>query len=91
MQPHPPPQAIKVFEEVAWSDALRLDWNLRPGDIQLLSNHTCLHSREGFVDDPQVGRGGIGCGFLCVCVCPLRPGLRVYGPSSIPLCRGAQA
>ncbi|KAL4447780.1 hypothetical protein ABPG75_004999 [Micractinium tetrahymenae] len=46
-------EAIKVFEEVAWSDALRLDWNLRPGDVQLLSNHTCLHSREGFVDDPQ--------------------------------------
>ena len=49
-------EAIKVFEDVAWSDALRLDWQLRPGDVQLLSNHTCLHSREGFVDDPEVGR-----------------------------------
>lgn len=46
-------EAIKVFEEVAWSDSLRLDWNLRPGEVQLLSNHVCLHSREGFVDDPQ--------------------------------------
>ncbi|PSC69343.1 26S protease regulatory subunit 8-like protein A [Micractinium conductrix] len=46
-------EAIKVFEEVAWSDELRLDWNLRPGEIQLLSNHTCLHSREGFRDDLQ--------------------------------------
>ena len=50
--PHPP-QAIKVFEELAWSDELMLSWQLRPGDIQLLSNHTCLHSREAFVDDPQ--------------------------------------
>lgn len=46
-------EAIKVFEELAWSDELRLDWNLRPGDVQLLSNHTCLHSRAGFVDDPR--------------------------------------
>ncbi|KAI3425042.1 hypothetical protein D9Q98_008420 [Chlorella vulgaris] len=45
-------EAIKVFEDFAWSDSLRLDWQLRPGDVQLLSNHTCLHSREGFVDHP---------------------------------------
>jgi hypothetical protein len=45
-------EAIKVFEDFAWSDRLRLDWQLRPGDIQLLSNHTCLHSREGFRDHP---------------------------------------
>jgi hypothetical protein len=32
----------QVFEDFAWSDKLRLDWQLRPGDIQLLSNHTCL-------------------------------------------------
>lgn len=41
-----------MFEDFAWSDSLRLDWQLRPGDVQLLSNHTCLHSREGFVDHP---------------------------------------
>ena len=68
-------QAIKVFEEVAWSDELRLDWNLRPGEIQLLSNHTCLHSREGFRDDLQVGwgwgGGGVGVGARCAerCMC----------------------
>ena len=68
-------QAIKVFEEVAWSDELRLDWNLRPGEIQLLSNHTCLHSREGFRDDLQVGTGwgggGVGVGARCAerCMC----------------------
>lgn len=46
-------EAIKVFEEVALSPELRLDWVLRPGDVQLLSNHTALHSRQGFADDPQ--------------------------------------
>lgn len=44
-----------MFEEIALSPELRLDWVLRPGDVQLLSNHTALHSRQGFADDPQVG------------------------------------
>lgn len=61
-----PPQAIKVFEELALSDDLRLDWVLRPGDVQLLSNHVALHSRQGFMDDPQArrvaGEGGRSAG-----------------------------
>lgn len=34
------------------SDELRLDCFLQPGDIQLLNNHTCLHTRGAFVDHP---------------------------------------
>lgn len=34
------------------SDELRLDYFLQPGDIQLLNNHTCLHTRGAFVDFP---------------------------------------
>lgn len=43
-------EAIRVFNELASSDELRMDYVLQPGDIQLLSNHTCLHARGGFVD-----------------------------------------
>lgn len=43
-------QAIKLFNELASSDALRMDYKLQPGDIQVLSNHTQLHSRTAFVD-----------------------------------------
>lgn len=43
-------EAIRVFNDLASSDELRMDYVLQPGDIQLLSNHTCLHSRSGFVD-----------------------------------------
>ncbi len=33
-------------------DEFRLDYYLQPGDIQLLNNHTCLHTRGAFTDFP---------------------------------------
>ncbi len=33
-------EAMKLFNQLAASDALRLEANLEPGDIQLLNNHT---------------------------------------------------
>ena len=41
---------MSLFNELAASDALRLDHVLEPGEIQLLSNHTVLHSRSSFED-----------------------------------------
>ena len=32
-------EAMKLFNQLAASDALRLEANLEPGDIQLLNNH----------------------------------------------------
>ena len=52
-------EAIELFESLASSDALRMDYVLQPGEIQLLSNHTCLHARSGFTDHP-VRRGLAG-------------------------------
>lgn len=46
-------QAIRVFEELACSDELRMDYVLQPGEIQLLSNHTVLHARDSFKDDAK--------------------------------------
>jgi hypothetical protein len=45
-------EAIRVFNGHAASDALRMDYDLQPGDIQLLNNHTCLHARAGFQNAP---------------------------------------
>ena len=47
-------QAIKLFNELAASPEIRVDYILQPGDVQLLSNHTCLHFRTGFEDHPEV-------------------------------------
>ena len=43
-------EALRLFNAAALSDKLRLDFLLRPGDIQLLSNHTQLHTRSAFED-----------------------------------------
>jgi len=51
-------EAMRVFSALAEDDEFRMDYMLQPGDIQLLSNHTCLHARDGFVDheDPEKRR-----------------------------------
>ncbi|WIA23850.1 hypothetical protein OEZ85_013508 [Tetradesmus obliquus] len=43
-------EAMELFNKLAASDELRLDYMLQPGEIQLLSNHTQLHARSDFVD-----------------------------------------
>lgn len=45
-------EAMALFNEIASSDALRMDTMLQPGDIQLLNNHTQLHTRAEFEDFP---------------------------------------
>ncbi|KAK9919027.1 hypothetical protein WJX75_008803 [Coccomyxa subellipsoidea] len=47
-------EAIRLYNALALSDKLRLDILLQPGDIQLLSNHTQLHTRSAFVDHAEV-------------------------------------
>ena len=37
-------EALRLYNALALSDRLRLDLMLQPGDIQLLSNHTQLHT-----------------------------------------------
>jgi len=37
-------------------DEFRLDYYLQPGDVQLLNNHTCLHTRGAFTDFPVRAR-----------------------------------
>jgi hypothetical protein len=46
-------EALDMFDDLANDDELRLDMELRPGDMQFLHNHTCLHDRTAFVDWPE--------------------------------------
>jgi len=41
---------MELFNSLAKSDELRMDYMLQPGEIQLLSNHTQLHTRAAFED-----------------------------------------
>ena len=48
--------ALDCFDRLAEDTTLRLDMELRPGDIQLVHNHTTLHDRTAFVDWPEPER-----------------------------------
>ncbi|GFR42078.1 hypothetical protein Agub_g2873, partial [Astrephomene gubernaculifera] len=41
-------EALALFNELAASPQLSLRTVLQPGDVQLVSNHTCLHYRGAF-------------------------------------------
>ncbi|MDE0853455.1 MAG: TauD/TfdA family dioxygenase [Nevskia sp.] len=47
---------LDLYDEIANSDEFRLDMDLQPGDVQLISNHTILHARSGFTDWPEPER-----------------------------------
>jgi hypothetical protein len=45
--------ALDLFDDLANDKELRLDMEFRPGDMQFVHNHTCLHDRTAFVDWPE--------------------------------------
>jgi hypothetical protein len=51
-------EALDLFDDLANDAELRLDMEFRPGDMQFVHNHTCLHDRTAFVDwqDPEKKR-----------------------------------
>jgi len=48
--------AVRHVGELATSDRFRFDMTFESGDIQILSNHAILHSREDFEDWPEPDR-----------------------------------
>jgi hypothetical protein len=48
--------ALDRFDDLANDAELRLDMEFRPGDMQFVHNHTCLHDRTAFVDWPEPER-----------------------------------
>ncbi len=51
-------ELIDLYDEIANSPEMRLDMELQEGDIQLISNHTVIHSRAAYTDaeDPSERR-----------------------------------
>jgi hypothetical protein len=49
-------KTIKILDyvnDLALRDDIRFDMNFMRGDVQLLNNHTIVHSRQDYVDDPE--------------------------------------
>lgn len=51
-------EALTLMQEIACEDGIRLDMEFHPGDVQVLSNYTILHSRTAYEDhdDPELKR-----------------------------------
>ena len=49
-------EAMDLLDEIAWREDVHLAMHFEPGDIQVLCNHTCMHSRTAFEDYPEEDR-----------------------------------
>ena len=46
-------EALDMFDSLANDPALSMFMEFKPGDVQLVHNHTMLHDRTGFIDWPE--------------------------------------
>jgi hypothetical protein len=46
-------ELLDLYDEIAGTPGMYLEMDFQPGDIQLLSNHTVLHSRTAYVDHDE--------------------------------------
>ncbi len=49
-------EALDMFDDIANDPSVHLRMTLRKGDMQFVHNHSLLHDRTGFVDDPESPR-----------------------------------
>jgi len=49
-------EALDLFDSLANDPKLNMFMEFRPGDVQLVHNHTVLHDRTGFIDWPEPER-----------------------------------
>jgi len=49
-------RTLRSWEAIAERPDLHLDMQLGPGDVQLVSNHTVVHARTAYEDDPSAPR-----------------------------------
>jgi hypothetical protein len=49
-------EALDLFDSLADDPTLNMLMEFRPGDVQLVHNHTLLHDRTGFLDWPEPER-----------------------------------
>ena len=48
--------ALDLLDQVTNDESLHVAYDFRPGDVQLLNNHICLHARSAFEDYPEHDR-----------------------------------
>ena len=46
-------EVLDLYDDIAASPKMQLQMEFAPGDIQLVNNHTLLHARTGYQDDPS--------------------------------------
>ncbi len=46
-------EALELFHEITREPGIALEFDMRPGDVLLASNHTVMHGRTGFEDAPS--------------------------------------
>ena len=51
-------EAMQLLEQTAARDDLRMDYDLQPGGMQFINNHTILHARGAFEDWEDEKDGG---------------------------------
>lgn len=51
-------EAMQILEQTAARDDFRMDYDLQPGDMQFINNHTILHARGAFDDWQDEKDGG---------------------------------
>ena len=49
---------MTLLEHTAAQDDFRMDYDLQPGDMQFINNHTILHARSAFQDWEELEDGG---------------------------------
>jgi hypothetical protein len=49
-------EAMDYFDSLACSERFHFSMMFKPGDVQLLNNHVCVHSRTHFEDFPELDR-----------------------------------
>lgn len=49
---------MQLLEQTAADDEFRMDYDLQPGDMQFINNHTILHARGAFEDWEDGQDGG---------------------------------
>jgi hypothetical protein len=49
-------KAMDLLDSITNDEAFHVTYEFRPGDLQLLNNHTCLHARTAFDDYPEHDR-----------------------------------
>src|SRR5207302_7463896 len=49
-------EALDLFDALCDDPGLRMSMEFRPGDVQLVHNHTLLHDRTAFEDWPEAER-----------------------------------